>query len=150
MVKIVIITSESKFSGKMTKFWTNSFAYHIGFVDLETDTFYDMFWIPRKSFWSSHKYDNYQLYDCDLTVANCEYFLKFDSTTQVYSFWDYALFGIRGILHFFGKNTTNAGGWICSEMVNVWLWRGRKYATPFNPDIEPPSPADFEQWLKKD
>lgn len=143
MIQVAIIYSKTKLSGKLTKFWTNSYAYHCGFVDLENDTFYDMNRLPRKVYWSAKKYKDYTLHHCALTISDCEHNLKLDSLNSRYGFLDYTLFALRPLFHFFGQSTRNLNGEICSEMLNNWLWRKRAQATPFNPLDEPPSPADF-------
>lgn len=147
MVMLAIISSQAKLSGKLTRFWTGSYAYHIGFVDVATDTFYDMHWTPRKTSWSAHKYKDFNFYICDLSKDDCEAYMKADSLKQRYGWKDYVLFALRPCMHFFGYSTINAGGWICSEMVNEWLWRKQEKSTPFLLNLPPPSPADFEDWL---
>lgn len=149
MVMLALISDKNKFSGKLTKFWTNSYAYHIGFVDVDSDTFYDMHWTPRKTSWSGHKYKNYIFYVTGLTKLQCEEYMKMDSLKQRYGWKDYTLFALRPLFHLFGYSTINAGGWICSEMVNEWLWRDKESSTPFYPKLAPPSPADFELWLEQ-
>lgn len=148
-MKIAIIYNQNKLSGKLTKLFTGSYAYHIGFLDEESDTFYDMHLLVRKISWKAKKYKDYTLHACELTVDDCDCYLKRDSLNIRYGVLDYMLFALRPIYHLFGKSTRNAEGWICSEMVNVWLWRksGNK-ATPFHLDNNPPSPADFERWLR--
>lgn len=142
-MKLAIIYSKTKLSGKLTKFWTGSYAYHCGFVDEESDTFYDMNLLPRKVYWSAKKYKDYTLHPCNLTVDDCESYLKQDSLHVRYGVLDYTLFALRPIFHFFGKSTRNLSGEICSEMMNNWLWRKTPNATPFSPLDAPPSPADF-------
>lgn len=145
-MKLAIISSKSKLSGKLTKFWTGSYAYHCGFVDIASDTFYDMHWLPRKSSWLEHGYKDVQLFEVDLTVSECEVGLKRDSKF-IYGWRDYTLFAIRKLYHMFGQSTVNANGIICSELCNNWLWLNKAHSTPFNPLGEPPSPADLERFF---
>jgi hypothetical protein len=147
VVKFVLIYSHTKLSGKLTKLFTGSFAYHCGFLDEATDTFYDMHWIPRKISWSERGYKDYTLHHCPLTAKDCEKYMKQDSLKIRYGWMDYILFALRPLYHLIGKSTRNADGWICSEMCNVWWWRKRHEGTPFDLDDAPPSPADFERWL---
>jgi hypothetical protein len=142
-IKLAIIFNENKLSGKLTKFWTGEYAYHIGFYDDTTDTFYDMSILPRKVYWSAKNYKDFTLHTTNLTAADCEAYLKQDSLYVRYGVIDYTLFALRPLFHFFGKSTRNANGWICSEMVNNWLWRKQLNATEWNPKDAPPSPADF-------
>jgi hypothetical protein len=92
--------------------------------------------------------DSFVLFDCPapITSEDCEEFLKRDSQVH-YGFLDYLLFALRPLYHLFGKSTRNAGGMICSEMVNLWLWRIRPGCTPWPPDQAPPSPCDFYPFL---
>jgi hypothetical protein len=142
-MKLAIIYSKTKLSGKLTKFWTGEYAYHCGFVDEGNDTFYDMNIMPRKVYWSAKNYKEFTLHDCILSLDDCENYLKQDSLKARYGVLDYCLFALRPLFHLFGKSTINANGVICSEMVNNWLWRKNANATPFNPLDAPPSPADF-------
>lgn len=146
-MKLAIIhaPADKKLSAWLTQFFTGSTAYHCGFVDEATGTFYDMSWLPRKTRWPRYSPPKWvNLYEVpNLTAADCEKFLKDDSEIT-YGWMDYVLFGIRPLYHLFGKSTRNAGGWICSEMCAVWLDRVG-YLVPMSPV---PSPADLEEWIK--
>jgi hypothetical protein len=146
-MKFALIYSTTKFNAKLTKFFTNSYAYHCGFYDQASDTFYDMHWVPRKTSWSERGYKEFTLHDCPLTLEQAEAFLKQDSLKIRYGWVDYLLFALRPFYHLVGKSTRNAEGWICSEHCNVWWWRVDPHGTPFNPQHAPPSPGDFERWL---
>ncbi|MDO8294374.1 MAG: hypothetical protein Q7T29_16150 [Gallionella sp.] len=43
---------------------------------------------------------------------------QLDVDTATYGWQDYLLFALRPLYHLLGKSTRNAGGVICSEMVN--------------------------------
>jgi hypothetical protein len=148
VIKVAIIFNQRKLSGKLTRFFTGEYAYHIGFLHIESDTFFDMHILPRKVSWAAKKYYEYTLHDCHLTKEDCEAFLKRDSLDVRYGVMDYTLFALRGLYHLFGKSTRNANGWICSEMVNNWLWRKTDKATAFDPELAPPSPADFVRFYR--
>ena len=129
---------------RLTKWFTGCTAYHVAFVDEETQSMYDMYWIRRKRTWPY--YENYILYDMPcVTWEYLEDRLKNDKSE--YGFKDYLLFGLRPLFHLFGKSTINAGGVICSEMVNndIIACGG---TTPFDPKKAPPSPCDLYNWLK--
>jgi hypothetical protein len=63
----------------------------------------------------------------------------------MYSVVDYILFGLRPLFHLFGQSTRNAGGLICSEMVNIDAVRAG-VLTKWPLDAAPPSPADWYRW----
>lgn len=149
MIQLAIIYSRKKLTAKLCKFFTGEYAYHCGFVDFENDTFYDMYFTPRKVSWKAKKYKDVTLHPTILNASDCEEYLKQDSLHMVYSLFDYWLFAIRPIYHLIGKSTPNANGIICSEMCNNWLWRKKPGITPFNPLSAPPSPADFVRLYRK-
>lgn len=147
-MKLAIISSTTKLSGKLTKFWTGSYAYHCGFVDEASDTFYDMHWNPRCTTWTEHGYKDVKFFDVNITLEDCaRYRIKDRDIT--YGWRDYTLFALRPFYHLIGKSTRNGGGMICSEMVNNWLWDKNIRATPFSPMQEPPSPADLDRFFNK-
>lgn len=144
-MKLAIIHAPASkfFMARLTKFFTGSTAYHSGFVDEATGTFYDMDLLPRKCPWPRYSAPKYAvLYDVPLlTREHCEAFLKQDSR-EGYGYWDYLLFALRPIYHLFGKSTRNAKGIICSELNAIWLNRVG-YNVPMD---EVPSPKDMEDW----
>jgi hypothetical protein len=146
-MQLAIISSKTKLSGKLTKFWTGSYAYHCGFVDIASDTFYDMHLNPRCTTWTEHGYKDVQLFDVNITREECQRY-RIQDRKEIYGFVDYTLFALRKIYHLLGYSTRNGGGIICSEMLNNWLWRKDTGATPFNPMDAPPSPADLERFFK--
>lgn len=131
------------FSARLTKLFTGSTAYHCGFVDEATGTFFDMHLLPRKCDWPRYSAPKWVvLYEVPgLTREACEGFLQRDSIHS-YGWVDYLLFGLRPLYHLVGKSTRNAGGLICSEMCALWL-RNAGFNAPFDPV---PSPADLERW----
>jgi hypothetical protein len=140
-MKVAFIYSTKKISGLLTKFFTDSYCYHVGFVDETTDTFYDMNLLRRKRLWSEYSFGKeYVLADCPVSISKnfLEYKLATDNNT--YGWKDYILFGLRPIFHLFGYSTRNAGGVICSEMVYNDL---KECGWP-KLFVEVPSPADLE------
>ena len=148
-MKLAIIHADParKLSARLTQWFTGSTAYHCGFLDETDNTWFDMSWLARKALWPRYfpPVKWIVLYDFpSLTRAQCEEFLKRDSDIK-YGVLDYLLFGLRPIYHLLGKSTRNAGGVICSEMVNNDLWDcGVK--TPWKPIDAPPSPCDLLRW----
>lgn len=144
-MKLAIIFNADKLSGRLTKFWTGQPAYHCGWVDESTDTFYDMHAIRRKRYWTDYTYNKvYVLVDFpEVTLEQLEHELKI--CEQMYGFVDYILFGLRPLFHLFGQSTRNAGGMICSEMVNVDAIKAG-VETKWALDAPPPSPADWYRW----
>lgn len=149
-IKIAIIYADpdEKFSAKLTQWFTGCPAYHCGFVDLERNKFYDMHLIRRRRLW--HKYAlkrEFQLFEVPGNVITAEFLeAKLDTDKNTYGIFDYALFALRPIFHFFGKSTVNAGGIICSEMINIDIIEAGG-STPWPVADQPPSPCDWNSFL---
>lgn len=145
-MKLAIIFNSEKFSGRLTKLFTGCYAYHSAWVDEEKGRMYDMHLIRRRRVWPHYGSAEVLLFDVpEVTREYLEH--KLETDAQTYGVWDYLLFGLRPIYHLFGFSTRNAGGVICSEMVNddIWACGGQ---TPFRPGTAPPSPCDLYRWLK--
>jgi hypothetical protein len=143
-VKIAFVSNPNKLSGKLCKFWTGSYTYHVALVDLERGFMYDMHKLLRRRVWPYYGPETtVTLVDTPVKITSkyMEHLLSTDEST--YGFIDYVLFAIRPIYHVFGKSTRNANGVICSEMVyNVLKANG--WTHEFK---EVPSPADLEKVL---
>jgi hypothetical protein len=140
VICIAIISNPKKFSGKLTRFFTGSPAYHIGFVDTERGKFYDMNLLFRRREWPHYDADQYRLYQCpvDLTADDLEWWL--DTDNDWYGVLDYLAFVFKKLL----PNRPSFKGAICSEKVEEILkWKG--WISPFD---WTPSPADFERELQ--
>jgi hypothetical protein len=144
-MKIAFIYGK-KPSSTLTKIFTGSSCYHVGFTD--GVKFWDMHLIRRRRLWSIYNDKKTVLIEAPVSIT-AEYLdHKLDTDEARYGVIDYILFGLRPIYHLFGKSTRNAGGVICSEMVvddlnaNGWPYSFK----------EVPSPADLELALggKKD
>ena len=136
-MKIAFIYGK-KPSSTLTKIFTGSSCYHVGFTD--GVKFWDMHLIRRRRLWSTYAHKQTVLIDTPVPIT-AEYLdHKLDTDEARYGIIDYLLFGLRPIYHLFGKSTRNVGGLICSEMVaddlNAHGWR---YTFK-----EVPSPADLE------
>ena len=146
-MKLGIIFNANKLSGKLTHFFTGCYAYHAIWVDDTANVMYDMHWIRRKRTWPHYNPEHVILFDVPKVTA--EYLEnKLMTDTQWYGILDYCLFLLRPIYHIFGRNTRNANGVICSEMINddIWNCGGN---TQFNPKQEPPSPCDLYNYFKE-
>lgn len=148
MAKLVIFFNHKSLLGKLTKIFTGSYAYHSAWVCEDHDKIFDMYLIRRKRIWSEIKPGKtYKEYDFPfVTYRYLNTMCYIDKST--YGIIDYLLFSIRPIYHLFGKYTRNMDGKICSEMCNEDLIKCG-YLTPWNMNIEPPSPADLDQWARK-
>ena len=146
-MKIAIIFNENNLSGRLTKFWTGCFAYHVAWVDESTGKMWDMNLIRRRREWPHYSEGQALLFEApgNVTVDYLERRLETDDNT--YGWKDYLLFALRPLFHLFGKSTPNAGGVICSEMVNDDIW-STGGSTPWPVSLEPPSPCELYQWLK--
>jgi hypothetical protein len=144
-MKIAFIYGK-KPSSTLTKIFTGSSCYHVGFTN--ELHFWDMNLIRRRRLWSIYNNKKTVLIEAPVSIT-AEYLdHKLDTDEARYGVIDYILFGLRPIYHLFGKSTRNANGIICSEMVaddlnaNGWPYSFK----------EVPSPADLELALggKKD
>ena len=128
----------TRLSSKLTKWFTGSTCYHVGFTD--GSKFWDMNLIRRRRLWPLYPPDHVILIDCPVDVTADYLNHRLDTATDTYGWRDYLLFALRPLYHLLGKSTRNVGGVICSEMVaddlmaNGWLY----------PFAEVPSPADME------
>lgn len=144
-MKLAVIINASKLSGRLTKFFTGCPAYHVAWVDEESGLMYDMNLLRRRRKWPYYPLDQVALFDAPGNVTQAYLEDKLTSDDNIYGFFDYLMFLLRPVYHLFGKSTRNAGGVICSEMVNndIWACGG---TTPWNPGDEPPSPCDILRW----
>lgn len=144
-MKVVFLYGK-KVPSFLTRLFTGSTCYHVGFTD--GARFWDMHLIRRRRLWSRYEATDKVLIDAPVSIT-AEYLdHKLDTDEARYGVIDYILFALRPIYHLFGKSTRNADGLICSEMVaddlnsNGWRYTFK----------EVPSPADLELALggKKD
>jgi hypothetical protein len=147
-VKIGIVFNADKLSGKLTKFFTGEYAYHALWVDEEAARAYDMHWIRRRRAWPMYKPHQVVLFEAPSGVTRDYLERMIDTDEHWYGVKDYLLFALRPLFHLFGRSTVNAGGVICSEMLNIDIWMTGG-ETPWHPHAAPPSPADLYRWLKK-
>jgi hypothetical protein len=145
-MKLAIIFNRRKLSGWLTRFFTGCYAYHVAWVDEERGLMYDMHLIRRRRTWPHYPDSQVLLFDAPAPVTREYLEARLTDDGQWYGVFDYLLFALRPLYHLFGQSTRNAGGVICSEMVNNDIWRCGG-VTPWRPDHEPPSPCDFYRWL---
>lgn len=142
-MKIAFIYGQQP-SATLTKMFTGSKCYHVGFTDGKH--FWDMNLIRRRRLWDGmYPPEHVRLVECPVDVT-AEYLdHKLDTDDITYGWRDYILFALRPVYHLFGRSTRNLGGVICSELVYMDLaacgWRVRF--------AEVPSPADLERLLIK-
>ena len=142
-MKIAFIYGK-KPSSVLTKFFTGSTCYHVGFTDGRR--LWDMNLIRRRRLWDGlYPPEHVRLADCPVEIT-AEYLdRQLDTDDSTYGWKDYILFALRPVYHFFGRSTRNLGGVICSELVysdlNACGWSVRF--------AEVPSPADLERVLVK-
>lgn len=126
-------------SSTLTKFFTGSACYHVGFTN--GVHFWDMNLIRRRRLWLGLYPDSHVLLaECpvDVPVDYMEHMLDIDDAT--YGWRDYLMFALRPFYHLIGRSTRNAGGVICSEMVANYF-KAMGWPVQF---AEVPSPADLE------
>jgi len=126
-------------SSTLTKLFTGSTCYHVGFTDGEW--FWDMHKHRRVGAWKGrYSAERVILVDCPVPVTSRFLDDQVLDQTVEYGFRDYIAFAFRWAYHLVGKSTRNFGGEICSEWVaNVLIALGwpKHFA-------EVPSPADLE------
>lgn len=143
---LVVISNVDTLSGKLTTIFTGCPAYHTAWVDDERGVMYDMYFLRRRRPWPQ-QYRGNQIKAKRFTSVTREYLEdRLTQDNRVYGFLDYLLFGLRPVFHLFGRSTRNAGGVICSEMVNEDL-QACGYKTPWPLESPPPSPCDISAWL---
>jgi len=142
-VKLAFAINDKKLAGKLTKFWTGCYAYHVFWHDDEH--MWDMHLIRRRRLWP-HYGPETTVVAFDVPAVTRE-FLEHQLSTDAatYGWRDYLLFGLRPLYHLLGRSTRNVGGVICSEMVNNDLL-ACGVATPWAQDAPPPSPCDLLRW----
>lgn len=145
-MKLAIIINANKLSGRLTRFFTGCPAYHAAWVDEEAGLMYDMNLLRRRRKWPYYPQDQVALFDAPGNVTRAYLEDKLTSDENHYGFVDYLLFALRPLYHLFGKSTRNAGGVICSEMVNVDIWNCGG-TTPWRPSEPPPSPCDLYAFM---
>lgn len=148
MVKLAVIFNADKLSGRLTRLFTGCSAYHVAWVDEEGGAMYDMNLLRRRRKWPYYPEGQALLFNAPAVVTVAYLEAQLTSDENRYGFSDYLLFALRPLYHLLGKSTRNAGGVICSEMVNndIWACGGK---TPWQPGDAPPSPCDLYGWLKK-
>lgn len=143
-MKLAVIFNDRKLSGRLTRLFTGCAAYHVAWVDEERGLMYDQHLIRRRRSWPHYDQSHVLLFDVpQVTHQYLEHMLSTDDST--YGWVDYLLFGLRPIYHLFGRSTRNAGGVICSEMVNNDM-RANRVDTPWDEFDAPPSPCDLFRW----
>lgn len=146
-MQLAVIFNAQKLSGRLTRLFTGCAAYHVAWVDEEAGLMYDMNLLRRRRKWPYYPQDRVALFDAPALVTRDYLEDKLTSDENRYGFTDYLLFALRLLYHLFGRSTRNAGGVICSEMVNddIWACGG---VTPWRPSDAPPSPCDLYGWLR--
>jgi hypothetical protein len=124
-------------SSKLTRFFTGSQAYHVGFTD--GNKLWDMNLLRRRRLWSEKAAGNHLLVECPVTVPAWFLENRLDTDASRYGVLDYLAFGLR---RFIKRLRFNGKGVICSEMVLLDLKACGWTPPAWLPDV--PSPADLE------
>lgn len=146
-LRIAIVLNKTRWNARLCRFFTGCYAYHAAFADLDTGRMYDMHLIRRRRRWLDYSAKrDVELYPSPVSIPSKYFEDQLDDDTSRYGLVDYYLFSVRWLFHLFGKSTRNAGGVICSEMVNNDL-RANGCDTPWKSEDAPPSPCDLRRWL---
>jgi hypothetical protein len=141
----VVFVYGTGLSSWLTRLFTGSRCYHVGFTD--GVQFWDMHLIRRRRNWATYRAQREILaVECPVRVSRDYFENELDHDESRYGVWDYLLFGLRPLFHLVGKSTRNCGGVICSEMVcNDLAAHGWQPGWQFQDVV--PSPADLEELL---
>lgn len=148
MIKLAVIFNDRKLSGWLTRLFTGCYAYHVAWVDEEAGLMYDMNLLRRRRAWPHYDEARVLMFAAPGNVSREYLEQRLTDDGARYGVVDYMLFALRPLYHLFGRSTRNAGGVICSEMVNddIWATGGD---TPWRPEDPPPSPCDLYRWLRE-
>lgn len=145
-VKIVLILNKTNTLGKLTTFFTGCPAYHVGFLDEQSNRFYDMNLLFRRRIWPCYPEDQYEMFDCPVPLTQTDLEVHLETDPDYYGFIDYLFFGFRKLPQFLGFKFKNHKGAICSEKVNQILI-AHGWISPWGPNDPPPSPCDWRVYL---
>lgn len=141
-VKIVFVINKRILNGKLTKFFTGCYCYHVGI--LVDNLFYDVapFKGRRVAEYNPEHYEDDQHIIFDAPVYIPEWKLKINLNDKVsYGYIDYVLFLFKPLTRIFPSfKLFNGKGLICSEQVNNDLI-GAGWKSPFPRNEHPPSPC---------
>lgn len=124
----------------LTKWFTGSTAYHVGFTDM--NRLWDMNLLRRRRVWDAARAGQVLLVDCPAPVFRAYLEHQLETDTSRYGVLDYLSFGLRRI---FKRLRFNGKGVICSEMVAADLKACGWVPPPGFPEV--PSPGDLEEAL---
>ena len=101
-------------SSTLTKFFTGSACYHVGFTN--GVHFWDMNLIRRRRLWPLYPEGHVILAECPVEISADYLDHMLDTDDHTYGWRDYLLFALRPLYHLFGQSTRNAGGVIVSKV----------------------------------
>lgn len=135
----IVFVYDKPLSSALTKFFTGSRCYHVGFTD--GVRFWDMNKIRRRRLWKDlYPSERIVLHPCpvEITAEYLDY--KLDTDESEYGYLDYLMFLFRWPASALGLRVMNAWGLICSEMLYE-DFRANGWSVTYE---ETPSPADLE------
>lgn len=144
--KIVFVINKRIINGKLTKFFTGCYCYHIGI--LINGKFYDVSPFKGRRV-QDYKPENYKddyhiIFDSPVEISEAELIHKMEEHNKPYGFIDYIMFLFRPLNRIFPNfKMFNPYGVICSEQVNQDLYDAGWYGTPWNVKYHPPSPCEM-------
>lgn len=141
MIAIAIISNEKKLTGRLTKFFAGSPAYHIAFVDLDNNRMYDMNLLFRRRIWPHYPEKDTKLYQCPVELTKEDLEARLETDEDWYGVLDYVAFAWRKV--FKDSKVPSFKGAVCSEKIADIL-TSKGWVSPFK---NVPSPSDFEKVL---
>jgi hypothetical protein len=130
-------------SSTLTRIFTGSTCYHVGFTDGRH--FWDMNLLRRRRRWPAYPVERVILVEAPVPVSRDYLEEQLETDESSYSWLDYASFAVRWLAEKLRLSIGNAKGLICSEMVLQDLVANGWQPPAGFPEV--PSPADLEQVL---
>jgi len=147
--QIVFVINKRIFNGKLTRFFTGCYCYHVGI--LIDGNFYDIapFKGRRVKKYEPQHYENDEhiIFDSLVNIKEEMLIDKIINLNIHYGYLDYFLFLFKPLIRIFPKfKLINPRGEICSEQVNNDLFESGM-RTPWHPSDHPPSPCTMLEYF---
>lgn len=143
------VGKEDKFLTRLSRIFSGSNIYHVGFLSDDGETAYDMSLLKRAFKIQDYSPDSIILLKIPMYLSEPKILMEIAYTngelstrSTFYGIWDYLAFAIRPLYHILGKSTPNFRGVICSEWVNNKIVEAQG-DNGFKLSDCPPSPTDL-------
>jgi len=149
--EIVFVINKRIINGKLTRFFTGCYCYHVGI--LIDDKFYDVspFTGRRVGKYepTHYKDDEHIIFDSPVEINETLLIDKLENHNKLYGFIDYLFYLLKPIKRIFPNfKLFNPYGVICSEQVNNDIIDSN-FVTPWPKNEHPPSPCEMLRHFQK-